>query len=163
MPLPEILARVRRLGFSGVELLGDLENLTTTAVRNLLIQEDLAVYSLTPANVDLAHPEPAVRGVALDYYRRLLDFAAELGGPKVSCHGAMGRVAPHMNIEEPSPAAAILEVGPHLGLFHLADSNRLGLGHGHTDFAALLGALRQVDYRGPLILFVKPGNYTPLI
>ena len=33
-----------------------------------------------------------VRKEAVDYYLRLLDFAAAVGAPVVSCHGAVGRV-----------------------------------------------------------------------
>ncbi|RIH85482.1 D-psicose 3-epimerase [Meiothermus luteus] len=237
LPLPEVLERVARLGLEGVELLGEVEGLKPAQVRAWLAERGLEVFSLTPANVDLAHPEPVVRGEALGYYLRLIDFAAELGRPTVSCHGAVGRVAPlasleaewgwlaegvakvcdraaqaglevvfevlnryeshlvntaaealrllaqvgrpnlkvlldayHMNLEEADPAGAVLEVGPRLGLFHLADSNRRGLGRGHTDFARLLRALEQVGYAGPLILElttpgpnpftpVKPGDY----
>ena len=43
-------------------------------------------------------------------------------------------------------------------LYHVADSNRQGVGRGHTDFSAQLQALREVDYRGPIILEVTaPG------
>jgi sugar phosphate isomerase/epimerase len=174
---------------------------------------------LTPENVDLAHPDSKIRGRAVDYYLRLLDFAAELGGPLVACHGYVGRVravstlteerrvftgavrqiaeraralnlrlvmevlnryeahllntaaealefiadvgdaqvsvlldAYHMNIEEADPVAALREAGGQLGLYHAADSNRTGIGRGHTDFGAQLAALGEIGYKGPIIL-----------
>lgn len=79
-------------GFDGVELKGDLEQYQPSEVNAVLGDHGLAVLSLTPDNVDLAHPEKKVREEAVDYYLRLLDFAAAIGAPLVSCHGAVGRV-----------------------------------------------------------------------
>jgi D-psicose/D-tagatose/L-ribulose 3-epimerase len=79
-------------GFDGVELKGDLELYRPAEVKAVLSDRGLAVLSLTPEDVDLAHPDDRVRAEALDYYLRLLDFAAAVGAPLVSCHGAVGRV-----------------------------------------------------------------------
>lgn len=54
----------------------------------------------------------------------------------------------HMNIEEANPADAIRSAGPHVGHVHLADSNRRPAGMGHTDFAPIAAALREVGYTG---------------
>jgi D-psicose/D-tagatose/L-ribulose 3-epimerase len=219
MPLKEIAGRLEKLGFEGVELMGDLALYRPEEAEQVLSEHGLAVFSLTPENVDLAHPDPAVRGAAVDYYFRLLDFAAALGQPIVSCHGFVGRFraletqdrewdlfvsavrqvaaraqtldlrvvmevlnryeahlvntaaqalefvtevgsdhvgilldAYHMNIEEASPAGALRETGDRLWLYHAADSNRQGLGRGHTDFGSQLAALNEIDYDGPIIL-----------
>jgi D-psicose/D-tagatose/L-ribulose 3-epimerase len=240
-PLEETLARIKALGYDGVELHGDLDAFRPQAVRSLLSDHDLEVFSLTPDNVDPATPDADTRRTALGYYRRLVNFAAELGEPVVSFHGLVGRIAPlasmaeeeqllvealhtvcdharhagirvvyevlnryeshlvntgraalallervgadnlgvlldayHMNIEEAAPAEAIREVGPRLGLFHVADSNREGVGRGHTDFAALAQALDEVGYQGPVIVEctaaganpftpVKPGDYQAVL
>ena len=53
-----------------------------------------------------------------------------------------------MNIEEPDLAAAIRAGGTHIGHVHLADSNRRPAGHGHTDFAPIATALREIGYDG---------------
>ena len=58
----------------------------------------------------------------------------------------------HMNIEEADPAAAIRRAGHRLWLYHAADSNRQSIGRGHTDFAAQMAALSDIDYQGPVIL-----------
>jgi len=219
MPLPEIARRLSRLGFDGVELLGDLKLYTAQAAAQVLQDHGLMAFSLTPENVDPAHPDPAVRAEAADYYVRLLDFAAALGNPVVSCHGYVGRVralssaveeralfvkevrriaeraqtlslrvaievlnryeahllntaaealafvaevgadnvgvlldAYHMNIEEPNPATALRHAGERLFLYHVADSNRQGVGRGHTDFSAQMDALAEIGYAGPIIL-----------
>jgi D-psicose/D-tagatose/L-ribulose 3-epimerase len=232
MSLAEIARRLRALEFDGVELLGDLALYSAAEAGRVLQDHGLAVFSLTPADVDLAHPDPAVRAQAVDYFLRLLDFAAELGQPLVACHGQVGRVAAistqaeewagfvaavrqvahraeglglrlvmevlnryeahllntaaeavefvgdvgsgslgilldayHMNIEEADPASAIRCAGHHLWLYHAADSNRQGIGRGHTDFQAQMAALGDVAYRGPIILECTapgPNPFTPI-
>jgi sugar phosphate isomerase/epimerase len=225
--------RLHGLGFCGVELMGDLDTTLAAEASQAVLDLGLAVLSITPADmyggqsVDLAHPNPAVRSASVDYYVRLLEFAAELGlrqpgtrtPPLVGCHGYVGRVraigtlaqeravfveavqkvadrarpmglrvvlevlnryeahlnctaaetvrfvadvgsecvgilldAYHMNIEEAEPAAAIRQAGERLWLYHVADSNRQGIGRGHTDFRAQLAALSDVGYAGPIIL-----------
>ncbi|GAB4546637.1 MAG: sugar phosphate isomerase/epimerase [Anaerolineae bacterium] len=79
-------------GFDGVELKGDLRLYQPSEVNRILSDHGLAVLSLTPENVDLAHPDAGVRDEAVDYYLRLLDFAVAVGNPVVSCHGAVGRI-----------------------------------------------------------------------
>ncbi len=217
--LPSVFERVARLGFDGVELLGDYGRYKPHEVRDLLGDHGLKVFSLTPLNVDLAHPDPRIRGDALEYYLRLLDFAAEIGALVVTCHGAVGRVRPiaslqeeealflegvariaekahrlgikvaletlnryeshllntvdrikrflerldspavgilldtyHMNIEEGDLISAIWEAQEYLILFHVADSNRRGLGRGHIPFVPIFRALRRTGYRGPVIV-----------
>jgi len=87
-------AFLAQAGFDGVELMGDLQLYKPAEVGTILGDHGLSVLSLTPQDVDLAHPDAAVRAEALDYYLRLLDFALAVGAPVVSCHGAVGRVRP---------------------------------------------------------------------
>jgi sugar phosphate isomerase/epimerase len=54
----------------------------------------------------------------------------------------------HMSIEEADLAAALRAAGPHVGHVHLADSNRRPAGLGHTDFAPIGHALRDIGYAG---------------
>jgi D-psicose/D-tagatose/L-ribulose 3-epimerase len=91
-PLPEIAARLASMGYNGIELMGDLTRYHAQDVNTALSEHGLSVLSLTPENVDLAHPEEAVRQQALDYYYRLLDLASAVGNPIVCCHGAVGRI-----------------------------------------------------------------------
>jgi sugar phosphate isomerase/epimerase len=89
--LPDTLSRIARLGAKGVELFGDVGAWTPADVKRWLQTYDLALYSVTPANVDIAHPDNDVREAALRYYFRLVDFSAELGQPIISCHGFVSR------------------------------------------------------------------------
>ena len=54
----------------------------------------------------------------------------------------------HMNIEEDDLGEAIRRANGHLAHVHLADSNRLQPGAGHTDFAGAFGALRDIGFDG---------------
>lgn len=54
----------------------------------------------------------------------------------------------HMSIEEVDLAAAIRASGAAIGHVHLADSNRRPAGNGHTDFASIASALRDIGYAG---------------
>lgn len=62
----------------------------------------------------------------------------------------------HMNIEEPSIEESILQAGPHIFHFHVADSNRWYPGGGHLEFATFVAALREVGYQGYLSVEVLP-------
>ena len=52
----------------------------------------------------------------------------------------------HMNIEEDDHCRAIRRVADKLANFHIADSNRCGIGHGHIDFLPIMKALKEVGY-----------------
>jgi sugar phosphate isomerase/epimerase len=54
----------------------------------------------------------------------------------------------HMNIEEPDVAASIRASASAIGHVHVADSNRRPAGNGHTDFAPIAAALRDIGYAG---------------
>lgn len=90
-PLLAKAQRMAAIGLDGVELFGDL-SLNPREARKILADHHLAVLSLTPENVDLCHPDSSINRPALDYYLRLVDFAAEVGAPLFACHGQVGRV-----------------------------------------------------------------------
>lgn len=54
----------------------------------------------------------------------------------------------HMSIEEPDIAASIRETGSLISHVHLADSNRLMPGLGHTDFRSGFQALQEIGFLG---------------
>lgn len=227
-PLAKTAESLSKAGFDGVELLGDLSLYSASEASKILGDHGLEVLSLTPANVDISHPDAGIREGAVDYFYRLLDFAAALGKPLVSVHGMVGRIAAaasqdeetqwlkesvhliasraqglglklvfevlnryeshqinnhqqalelvqglgvpnlgilldayHMNIEEAYPPKALAATGSMLWLYHLADSNRLGIGYGHTDFKAQLAALRGMNYQAPIILELTMAGANP--
>jgi len=54
----------------------------------------------------------------------------------------------HMNIEEADMASSIRAAGNLIGHVHFADSNRRPAGMGHSDFAPVVAALRDIGYEG---------------
>lgn len=54
----------------------------------------------------------------------------------------------HMNIEETNVADGIRAGGSHIGHVHFVDSNRRPAGGGHTDYAPIAAALREIQYTG---------------
>ncbi len=54
----------------------------------------------------------------------------------------------HMNIEDRTLGGELERYAEHVAYLHLADSNRLAPGQGHTDFGAVFASLRRMDYDG---------------
>ena len=82
-----------------------------------------------------------------------LDFIQELGKPpnlKILLDTF------HMNIEEADLHETIRTVGEHLGYVHLADSNRLAPGQGHTDLRSIMHTLFEIGYRGVISAEILP-------
>jgi len=58
----------------------------------------------------------------------------------------------HMNIEEADISASIKKAGKWIAHIHLADSNRILPGMGHTDFESGFKALKNVGFKGYMII-----------
>jgi sugar phosphate isomerase/epimerase len=89
-----VAARARRAGLDGVELFGDIDSVDPVEAREVFADQGLEIFSITPADADISHPDRTVRQSELDYYERLMDFASAIGSPLVSCHGQVGRIKP---------------------------------------------------------------------
>ena len=236
MKLSEIAPLVKAAGLDGIELFADVVHVNPEDAVAICAENDLQIFSLTPADADISHPNEDLRQQGLSYYRDMIAFADRIAqaqgqAPLVSCHGLVSRIRPvtsqgqedqllalsvseicdwaaaknltvvfeilnryethqirtvaeglafiqklnkpnlkllpdayHMNIEEEKPAEALRAAGKNLGLYHAADSNRCGVGHGHTDFSAQMSALAEIDYQGPIILEVNapgPDPFSP--
>jgi sugar phosphate isomerase/epimerase len=239
--------RLQRLGYDGVELMGEPTQYDPADVISLCRAHRLSVLSIAgmypyPTDSrDLASPDPAVRGRAVEYLEACVNFAAAVAAPLVivvpsavakttptpdvrdeaawdegydlawrhavaavraatraaeakrvflaiepinryetflvnTCEQAMRFVDEvgsdavgvhldtfHMNIEEADPAAAVRLAGRRLLNVHVSDSNRQAVGRGHTDFRALLRALRDIGYDGTLTLEPLPPLPDPYI
>lgn len=96
--LSAIAARVRRVGLDGVELHGDIDGIDPEQAGRIFADHGLAVFSITPGDADISHPDPAIRDQAVDYYERLVVWAGRLGQapglPRISCHGLVQRIRP---------------------------------------------------------------------
>jgi sugar phosphate isomerase/epimerase len=58
----------------------------------------------------------------------------------------------HMSIEEADIPASIKQAGKYLAHIHLADSNRVLPGLGHTDFKSGFAALKEIGFKGYMAL-----------
>ncbi len=58
----------------------------------------------------------------------------------------------HMSIEESNIAEAIRQAGPYIAHIHLADSNRLLPGYGHTDWKSGFSALKEIGFQNYMAL-----------
>ena len=77
-----------RPGYDGVELPGEPERWQPAELRRWLGDHGLVPVALTASCMvaterDLAHPDARIRGVAVDYVRRCLGLAGEIGAPLV--------------------------------------------------------------------------------
>lgn len=67
----------------------------------------------------------------------------------------------HLNIEESSPVKAIRTAGARIAHVQVCANDRGAPGNDHLDWPALLGALAEVGYRGPLCIeSFTPDNAT---
>jgi sugar phosphate isomerase/epimerase len=129
--------------------------------RQLIAQVAVAVLKAavesTPGGRAAIFLEPLNRYEA--YYLRTLADAASLcteaGHPRIQIMADMF----HMSIEEADIAASLRAAAGRVGHLHLADSNRLLPGHGHTDFVNAFAALKEINFEGWLALECGvPGN-----
>ena len=67
----------------------------------------------------------------------------------------------HMNIEESNLLESIKDSAYLLKNFHIADSNRRGIGYGHLDFKSIFKTLLEIQYSGPLALEAWASNKNP--
>lgn len=112
-------------------------------------------------------PEAEKRGVTImiepvnryeSNFINSLDEAAALLSRLESAHvGIMADVF-HMNIEDDSIPGSLKRNRAFVKYVHMADSNRKAPGQGHTDFPAIIGALREMDYDGWLGVEILPGS-----
>lgn len=74
----------------------------------------------------------------------------------------------HLNLRDADQRNFILKAGKRLHALHIADNegerdqHLMPFGKGHVDFAAVVEALREIDYEGPFNLEIPGENRIPL-
>lgn len=78
------IERVARYGYDAIELYGEPEEYDTAQVRAMCTDHGIkvsSICSLYTEERDLASPEPKVRNQAVNYVKKVADFASEVGCP----------------------------------------------------------------------------------
>jgi sugar phosphate isomerase/epimerase len=119
-----------------------ITELTVSAIRSALDQ--------TPTSTAGVFLEPLNRYEA--HYLRTLAQAEALCAAIENPRAQIMADLFHMSIEETSLASALQDVIASVGHLHLADSNRLEPGQGHTDFVEPFRVLRQARFSGWMAL-----------
>jgi D-psicose/D-tagatose/L-ribulose 3-epimerase len=120
-PLAETAERLRGAGYDGIELSGEPDSLDLAEVRSVLDAYGLTVTSIcglyTPER-DIGHPDARVRAGGVDYVKRCVELAHEVGAAVVIVvPTAVGRVAPEASREQELElaAASLAEAAAGLG------------------------------------------------
>ncbi|WP_435771788.1 sugar phosphate isomerase/epimerase family protein [Nocardioides sp. SYSU DS0651] len=131
----------------------------TGRVWRLTGDERAAAYDEWRANLAPVVDHAAAHGVRigiepLNRYETSLvntvDQALEALGPLLGPHLGLALDTYHLNIEERSSADAVRRAGEHLLHLQVCGSDRGAPGGDQTDWPALLAALDEVGYTGPL-------------
>ncbi len=114
--------------------------------RRVLLEalEELGVHAESVGALVLLEPLNRYEDHMLNRVEQAVELCEAIGRPSIKVMGDLF----HMNIEEDDLDEAIRQANGHMAHVHLADSNRLQPGAGHTDFAGAFGALRDIGFDG---------------
>jgi sugar phosphate isomerase/epimerase len=106
--------------------------------------EDLGEHADENGTLVLLEPLNRYEDHMLNRVEQAVELGQTVGRSSIKVMGDLF----HMNIEEDDLGETIRRAEGHLAHVHLADSNRLQPGTGHTDFAGAFGALRNAGFDG---------------
>ena len=106
--------------------------------------EELGEHAAAEDTLLLLEPLNRYEDHMLNRVEQAVELGQTLGRSSIKVMGDLF----HMNIEEDDLGETIRRAEGHLAHVHLADSNRLQPGTGHTDFAGAFGALSGVGFDG---------------
>jgi sugar phosphate isomerase/epimerase len=114
------------------------------------------------------HAQPQGVRLAIEPLNRFETYFINRGAQAMALAEAVGDDcgvcldAFHINIEEQDLFQTIVDCGPRLADFHVADNNRMPAGMGHYDWKRVVETLKSVGYDGALTAeFVAPIDRTP--
>ncbi len=106
--------------------------------------EELGEHAESEGTLVLLEPLNRYEDHMLNRVDQAVELCQSVGRPSVKVMGDLF----HMNIEEDDIGETIRRADDYIAHVHLADSNRLQPGVGHTDFAGAFGALRDAGFDG---------------
>lgn len=99
MPLAESAPLVAQMQYDGV-VLPFAQTETAASAAQVLQENQLTCFALTPNPVDLAHPDTAVRQPAIAHVQEVIETAVTLQAPLVTIRNLPGRIRPVGSREE---------------------------------------------------------------
>ena len=129
------------------------------------LEVDLLVKQLSTTLSDLAYALGAELHLAprnryeTHLVRRMEQAATILRRNRDHPHVKIAADLFHAALEETDLPATLAEYAAQIGYVRLADHNNRLPGHGHTDFTAALGALKQAGYDGWLTIAAAPPDH----
>jgi len=125
-------------------------------------------WAVTSLKAIYEHSQPLGVRLAIEPLNRFETYFINRGAQAMALAEAVGDDcgvcldAFHLNIEEQDLYQAIVDCGPRLADFHVADNNRMPAGMGHYDWKRVVETLKSVGYDGALTAeFVAPVDRTP--
>ena len=106
--------------------------------------EELGEHADEKGTLVLLEPLNRYEDHMLNRVEQAVELGQTVGRPSIKVMGDLF----HMNIEEDDLGETIRRAEEQLAHVHLADSNRLQPGTGHTDFAGAFRALRDAGFDG---------------
>src|SRR3712207_4169718 len=106
--------------------------------------EELGEHAEREGTLVLLEPLNRYEDHMLNRVEQAVELCEAVGRPSLKVMGDLF----HMNIEEDDLDEAIRQADSQLAHVHLADSNHLQPGAGHTDFASAFAALRGIGFDG---------------
>jgi sugar phosphate isomerase/epimerase len=106
--------------------------------------EELGEYADEQGTLVVLEPLNRYEDHMLNRVEQAVELCQTAGHPSIKVMGDLF----HMNIEEDDLGDTIRRAEGHLAHVHLADSNRLQPGAGHTDFAGAFDALHGIGFDG---------------
>lgn len=82
-----VLAKALALGLDGIQYSGDHRDACPVDLREQSRRAGITILAVDPINAGPQHSADATQDLAVDYYRKVIDFAAELGNVPVTLQG----------------------------------------------------------------------------
>jgi len=120
------------------------ESREATEARFVEVARELAAYAEPKGVTLILEPVNRYEINFINSVREGADLMRKVGAPNM---GLMPDLF-HMNIEDADIAGELERHAEHVRYVHLADSNRLAPGQGHTDFRAAFDALKRTGFDG---------------
>lgn len=85
--IAELMEKVKSLGLDGIQFSGDGRKYSAKELREAAKQFQLEIFAIDPFNCSPSNSEEANADSAIEFYKKIIDFAVEAHAPWVTLHG----------------------------------------------------------------------------